>query len=216
MRSDSPFITPLAVEAWDTWFRWRDCGQPRDLTIDATWERVATSLTVESTGTARDDFRRRLLHAFGGWRLLLDERVLTTAGTSRGVWPDDGLAATLNVARFVKAPYTPRAEFDRSAFEETADLAVRALDDATLVVRAPTPTVPAHLRIGMIGVADALVLLGIAYDSPAALAQMATFAQALAHGCLHGSLAMAHERGGIPPARRHGGPRAESSQTPPD
>jgi len=216
MRSDSPFITPLAVEAWDTWFRWRDCGQLRDLTIEATWERVATSLTTERTGTARDDFRRRLLHAFGGWRLLLDERVLTTAGTSRCVWPDDGLAATLNVARFVKAPYTPRAEFDRAAFEETADLAVRALDDATLVVRAPRPTVPAHLRIGMIGVADALVLLGIAYDSPAALAQTATFSQALAHGCLQGSLAMAHERGARLPCPPAWQVRERSRQTPPE
>jgi hypothetical protein len=93
---------------------------------------------------------------------LLDERVLTTAGTSCGAWPNDGLAAALNVARYVKAPCTPRAAFDRAAFEEDADLAVRALDDATLVVQAPASTVPVHLRIGMMGVADALVLLGFA------------------------------------------------------
>jgi ribonucleoside-diphosphate reductase alpha chain len=216
MRSDSPFISPVAVEAWDACFRWRDHGRLGDLTIDTTWDRVASCLTGDGTGTAREDYRRRLLHAFGGWRLLLDERILTTAGTSRCVWPDDGLAAALNVARFVKAPCTPRAEFDRAAFEETADLAVRALDDATLVVRAPKPTVPAHLRIGMLGVADALALLGIAYDSPEALAQTAIFAQALAHGCLHGSVAMARERGARMSCPQAWEVRERSRQTPPE
>jgi hypothetical protein len=45
MQSDSAFMTPLAVETWDAWFRWRDRGQLRDRTIDATWERVATCLS---------------------------------------------------------------------------------------------------------------------------------------------------------------------------
>ena len=42
--SPSPFLDPVAVEAWDAWFRWREDGQLRDISVEATWERVAGAL----------------------------------------------------------------------------------------------------------------------------------------------------------------------------
>ena len=140
----SPFINPLAVEVWDTWFRWREFGQLRDLTIDATWDRVATALMGVESGIDRGPFKRRLMDAFASWQLLLDERVLETAGTPTLSWRNDDLVAVLNVARFVRAPCTQHASFDLVTFEDVATLAVRALDNAALVH--PTAARPANRK----------------------------------------------------------------------
>jgi ribonucleoside-diphosphate reductase alpha chain len=195
----SPFISPVAVEAWDAWFRWRDRGELRDLTIDATWERIATSLAQKRPLAGRGNFRRQLLDAFSAWRLLPDERILAGAGTafSGGARRDACLVAVLNVAAFVRAPYTAHAALDFGAFESCADLAVRALDEA---LPGNAPVAGAHLRIGVIGMADALALLDVAYDSGAGRAHAALVARTLAAGCLRGSLAMARERGPRRPA----------------
>jgi ribonucleoside-diphosphate reductase alpha chain len=190
----SPFLTPLAVEAWDAWFRWRDHGQLRDVTVDSTWDRVATFLAQRESGIARMAYRRRLCDAFEGWQLLLDERVLASAGTAECEWPGDDLVGVINVARHVTAPCSRDARFDRAAFEATADLAVRALDDA-IGLRGDRANVSPRLRIGVIGMGDALALLGLCYDSAPARAQVALVAQSLAQGCLRGSLALAHDRG---------------------
>ena len=191
---DSPFVETTAVDAWDAWFRWRDHGTLRDLTVDATWDRVATALTsVESTATA-PIWKRRFTDAFDAWRLLLDERIFATAGTREYNWRNGGLVAALNVAVFVRAPLTSHASFDLAGFEDVATLAARALDDATVLV-GNDAAVNADLRIGMVGLADALTLLGMAYDSADGRAQAAFIAQALAQGCLRGSLQLARERG---------------------
>src|SRR5947208_17040636 len=97
----SPFLNTQAVETWDTWFRWREGGQLRDLTIESTWQRVATALAASRASARRPGYKRRLLDAFGAWHLLLDERVLATAATSSPQWRSNDLAAVLNIASFV-------------------------------------------------------------------------------------------------------------------
>ncbi len=67
------------------------------------------------------------------------------------------------------------------------------LDDAALLARVKVP----GLRIGLMGVADALALLGLNYDSDAGRAQASAFGRALAEGCLHGSVELAAGRGEI-------------------
>jgi ribonucleoside-diphosphate reductase alpha chain len=189
----SPFIAPLAVEVWDTWFRWRELGQLRDLTIDATWNRVANALTEAEPAADRGPVKRRLMDAFASWQLLLDERVLETAGTRNASWRNNNLVAVLNAAKFVRGPCTAHASFDHVAFADAAALAVRALDNAALANPGGGPA--SDLQIGVIGLADALALCGIPYDSIAAQTRAATIARALASGCLTESIHLARERG---------------------
>jgi ribonucleoside-diphosphate reductase alpha chain len=206
---DSPFVETAAVDAWDAWFRWRDHGVLRDLTVDATWDRVATALTsVESTTTA-PIWKRRFTDAFDAWRLLLDERIFATAGTGEHKWHNDGLVAALNVAAFVRAPLTSRAAFDQTGIEDVAALAVRALDDARVLV-GNAAAVNGDFRIGMVGLADALTLLGLAYDSADGRAQATFIAQALAQGCLRGSLQLVRERGATAPCTQEWRARAQA------
>jgi len=190
--SDSPFIDPIAVDTWDAWFRWREHGALRDLTVNATWDRVATALTsIEPADAAI--WKERFTDAFRAWRLLLDERILATAGTGSHSWASDGLAAVLNAAAFIHVPLKSNPEFDVAGFENAAALAVRALDNAVVLLGDKLP-VTAGFRIGVIGLADALALFGLDYDSVAARAQAATIARSLAQGCLRGSLQLGRER----------------------
>jgi ribonucleoside-diphosphate reductase alpha chain len=193
--SASPFLDPSAVEAWDAWFRWRSDGELHDLTIEASWDRVATALAAaEASSAATAEWRCRIRQAIGDWQLLLDLRLLSSAGTGRCDWNDADLCAALNVAAFVRDPFSGWASFDGIAFRRCAELAVRALDNALLLTgQADGP--PPQLRIGLIGLADALALLGRGYATPAGLEQARKIAALLAEATLAGSVRLAAERG---------------------
>jgi ribonucleoside-diphosphate reductase alpha chain len=189
------FTDPAAVDAWDAWFRWRDDVGLRDRTISSTWWRVADAIAL-AEGPRASAWSQRLVHAFSLWRLLPDERLLASAGT--GAAPDRGgiLHAVVNVAAFVIAPMTSHAKLDVHEFDDTTVLAMRLLDDARAAVMAGDETV--ELRIGLMGFADALAMLGIDYDSLDAMEQARGIAHALASGALRGSVELARERGGAP------------------
>jgi ribonucleoside-diphosphate reductase alpha chain len=191
MRPASTFTAVAAVEAWDAWFRWRDARGLHDRTIESTWWRVARAVGA-AEGAQHEAWEQRFVDAFGQWRLLPDERLLRHAGTGQRVDAGDGLRAAVNLAAFV-APRGARLECDRLA--DTAALAVRLLDDARPCV-CPSGSDAGAVRIGLIGVADALEALGIDYDSPRATQQAAHAAAALAQGCLRGAVELARERGG--------------------
>jgi ribonucleoside-diphosphate reductase alpha chain len=85
---------------------------------------------------------------------------------------------------------------DLEGFAVAAGLAVRLLDNA-LVVAGHAAT--RQVRVGLIGMADALERLGIAYASPAARQSAAEMARMLLHGSLHGAMDLTMERGGGQP-----------------
>jgi ribonucleoside-diphosphate reductase alpha chain len=201
--ADSPFIDPTAVEAWDAWFRWRSNGELRDLTVEASWDRVAVAL-AGAESHARETWRKRFRKAIAGWRLLPDARVLATAGTGRCDWPGTDLVAELNLAAFVRDAFRQPAQFDEAAFRECAGLAVRLLDNALALCPDVTVDAP-RLRIGLIGLADALDMLGLVYGTSAASALATRAAAVLAEAAFEASVHLAQERGAriaLDPARR--------------
>lgn len=186
----SPFIDPAAVEAWDAWFRWREHAALHDVSIEDTWRRVAGALAAAEAGDERAVWRGRFMDALANWRLLPDQRVLAEAGTGRVHWRGGALHAVLNAACFLSPEGSPRATIDFDSLADAAALAVRALDNAALL----TGHVATRFRIGVVGIADALALLGLEYDSDAGRTQAAAAARALAEGCLGGSIALAASR----------------------
>lgn len=187
----SPFIDLAAVEAWDAWFRWREQDDLRDLSIEDTWRRVSVALASVEPGGDTATWQVRFMDALASWRLLPDERLLADAGTGRITWRDDALHAMVNAASFIPTDRVAASAPDLTALAHCAALAVRALDNAALMAGIDAP----HLRIGMIGVADALALLGLHYDSDPGRMQAAAMARALAEGCLQGSIMLAAARG---------------------
>jgi ribonucleoside-diphosphate reductase alpha chain len=189
---ETQFTDPAAVEAWDNWFRWREDGALRDLTVDETWFRVASCI-ARVEGAQAQKWARMFSEAFSEWLLLPDPRLLRVAGTGTRLEQLEGPVAVLNAAAFVSMPGTIRASFDRRRFIDMVSLAVRLLDDVLLCHGGP----PARggLRIGVIGVADALHHLGLAYDSASARKCAGEIASALAEGALQGGVELAIERG---------------------
>lgn len=184
------FSDPAAVDAWDAWFRWREAGALRDLTIDDTWARVAAAIAAaEQAGAAA--WSQRFAAAFSAWELLPDEHLLRSAGAAGGVPALGADVAVLNVAAFVRALPRGGACFERERFRRAAALAVRLLDDALLAAGMP----PGALAIGVIGLADAFAALGLRYDSEPARRQAGDIAAVLAEGTLQASVALAIERG---------------------
>lgn len=221
LRRTSPFSDLASVEAWDAWFRWRDRTGLRDTSIEDTWHRVATALASTEVRNGIALQRTRLLEALANWRLLPDARLLADAGTGHATWGDGTLHAVLNAAAFVSCGGLPGASLSLAGIQECAALAVRALDNAAQLAGIAAP----RLRIGLIGIADALALLGLAYDSDVGRTQAAEMARAISEGCLHANIALAAtrsadavdahflvaraERYGMPPglwrdAQRHG------------
>lgn len=191
----SPFTDVLAADAWDAWFRWRDPDRLHDISIDATFSRVAHALARAEPPSMANVFEKRVTDAFTSWQLLLDERLLATAGTDRSSWTQDNLAAVLNAAVFVRGRFTGNARFDHAAFATAAELAVRALDNACALVKSPSPSPRIGLQIGLMGLADAFAFLRLGYDSPCARTEAAAIARSLAEGCYRGTVRLAQERG---------------------
>ncbi|GMV30442.1 MAG: hypothetical protein AMXMBFR59_25670 [Rhodanobacteraceae bacterium] len=187
-----PFVDPAAVEAWDAWFRWREGNELRDITIEATWSRVARALSaLEPVSPASHE--QGLFEALASWRLLVDARIVAGAGRDDFTWPVDRLVAGINLAAFVSQPFTPKASLRADALAATVALAVRVIDNVLATgCRAESPP-----RLGIVGFADALAMLGIDYTSDAAVTMATTLARTLAAACLVASSELARERGNL-------------------
>ncbi|MCC7247904.1 MAG: hypothetical protein IT473_04695, partial [Lysobacter sp.] len=198
------FTDPAAVDAWDLWFRWRDGARLRDLTIDATWERVAHAVAGARDSNAAM-WAQRYADAFSKWQVLPSERLLRDAGTGAGTTAaTTPPQAALNVAAFVRQSRGTATRFDRDEFLRVCGLAVRFLDDALL---ASAGHAASGLQIGLFGMADALSQLDCGYVGEAATAQAREIAAAFAEGCLLGDLSLARERGGNAVDGKRWGPR---------
>jgi ribonucleoside-diphosphate reductase alpha chain len=197
MHDETVFTRPDAVEAWDALFRWRDGTKLHDTTVEDTWRRVARAVAlVEGEGAER--WAETYATAFRRWRLLPDERLLRAAGTGRRIALRDPSMA-INVAAFVDASAFPAPRLLRAQLADCAALAVRFLDDAVLA--SSRTDGPDAVRVGLIGVTNALDALGAAPESSAAGQFTGEFGRALYEGCLRASVDLALERG----------PRAQAS-----
>ncbi|MDH5285021.1 MAG: adenosylcobalamin-dependent ribonucleoside-diphosphate reductase [Betaproteobacteria bacterium] len=108
---------------------------------------------------------------------------------------------SINLTRFVREAFSPRAALDLRALADTAAVAARMLDDVYEVSTFPLPQQAAaakasrRLGIGITGLADALAMLGLRYDAAdgrnAAAAAMRTICEA----AYAASIELARERG---------------------
>jgi ribonucleoside-diphosphate reductase alpha chain len=111
---------------------------------------------------------------------------------------------SLNLAAFVAAPFGVGARLDLDALADAARLAVRFLDNVIDVSRYPLPAQAEQARhtrrigLGITGLADALVLLGLRYDSEAARSLAAGAMHTLRDAAYRTSIELAREKGAFP------------------
>jgi ribonucleoside-diphosphate reductase alpha chain len=111
---------------------------------------------------------------------------------------------SLNLAAFVREPFTERARLDREALAAQVPVAVRMLDnviDASrfpLTAQADTERGNRRIGLGITGLADALILLGLRYDSDAGREQARTAMATITEAAYRASVALAREKGPFP------------------
>lgn len=111
---------------------------------------------------------------------------------------------SINLTAFVRDPFEPSAHLDWERLVETARVATRMLDDVLDVTRYPLPRqaerVLASRRIGLgiTGLADALVMLGLHYDSDEGRLLAASIMRAICHTAYATSIDLAREKGSFP------------------
>lgn len=111
---------------------------------------------------------------------------------------------SINLAAFVKAPFTPRAAVDRAALDKAVGHAVRLLDAAIDASIYPLPAqeraakATRRLGLGIMGLGDALAMLGQRYDSAKARATAESLMARIAHAAYRASVGLAREKGAFP------------------
>src|SRR5512139_2292512 len=111
---------------------------------------------------------------------------------------------SLNLTAFVGSPFTADARLDLDALAGAAALAVRFLDDVVDVSRYPLAAQAAQARhtrrvgLGITGLADALVMLGLDYAGEAARDVAALVMRAVRDAAYRTSVGLAREKGAFP------------------
>ena len=110
----------------------------------------------------------------------------------------------LNLTQFVTAPFTPQAAVNWTALEETAGIATRFLDNVISVSRYPLPVQEnmakqtRRIGLGVTGLADLLVMLGMRYGGPEAVALARDMMGRIAAVTWQTSIDLAREKGAFP------------------
>lgn len=120
--------------------------------------------------------------------------------------PDHGCCClgSIDLTRFVRDPFGADARFDEAAFVETVTTAVRMLDNVLTATVWPLPEQAAEaaakrrVGLGFTGLGDALILLGLRYDSAAAREVAAGLARTMRDAAYRASVALAAEKGAFP------------------
>lgn len=134
------------------------------------------------------------------------ERIEATNPCGEIPIPDHGCCClgSINLTRFVADPFTPEAGFDREAFEATVATAVRMLDNVLSATVWPLPQQAAEaankrrIGLGFTGLGDALIMLGLRYDTPEARTTAADLTRALRDAAYRASIGLAREKGAFP------------------
>ena len=122
---------------------------------------------------------------------------------------------SVNLTRFVRQPFTARASLDMASIEETVGIAVRLLDNVIDVSRYPLAAQEEQARakrrigLGITGLADTFMMLGIDYATDAARELAAEIMRRLCHTAYRASIETARKKGSFPAFDRDAYPRGQ-------
>ncbi|MBK0329560.1 adenosylcobalamin-dependent ribonucleoside-diphosphate reductase [Rhodobacteraceae bacterium F11138] len=114
------------------------------------------------------------------------------------------LLGSINLARLVTDPFGAKAELDQDALSELVATAVRMMDNVVDASRFPLPAQAEEARnkrrigLGVTGLADALLMLGLRYGSEDAARQTEHWLHAIARAAYLASVDLAREKGAFP------------------
>ncbi|TCM82693.1 adenosylcobalamin-dependent ribonucleoside-diphosphate reductase [Rhodovulum steppense] len=114
------------------------------------------------------------------------------------------LLGSVNLARLVREPFEGLAELDEDALDDLVATAVRMMDNVVDVSRFALPQQEAEARakrrigLGVTGLADALLMVGLRYGSDEAARQTERWLHRIARAAYLASVQLAREKGAFP------------------
>ncbi|MFX4219586.1 MAG: adenosylcobalamin-dependent ribonucleoside-diphosphate reductase [Thalassobaculum sp.] len=114
------------------------------------------------------------------------------------------LLGSMNLATFVRHPFEPDARLDEEALADAVPLAVRMMDNVVDVSLFPLEQqrrealAKRRIGLGVTGLADALIMCGLRYGSPEAVAAVEKWMAALRRHAYRASIDLAKEKGPFP------------------
>ncbi|TMM51570.1 adenosylcobalamin-dependent ribonucleoside-diphosphate reductase [Sulfitobacter sabulilitoris] len=114
------------------------------------------------------------------------------------------LLGSINLARLVSDPFGDAARLDEAALNDLVAVAVRMMDNVVDVSQFPLEAqareaqAKRRIGLGVTGLADALLMLGLRYGSDAAAAQTESWLKAIARASYLASVDLAREKGAFP------------------
>lgn len=114
------------------------------------------------------------------------------------------LLGSINLTRFVTDPFTDDACLDKTAIEDRVSVAVRLLDNMIDLSNTPLKAqrveadTKRRIGLGITGLADALIALGVRYDSQHAQKIAQNWMKTIQNAAYRTSAALAAEKGSFP------------------
>lgn len=114
------------------------------------------------------------------------------------------LLGSINLARLVTNPFTDAARLDPEALDDLVRTAVRMMDNVVDASKFPLEAQAQEARnkrrigLGVTGLADALLMLGLRYGAGDAVAQTRAWMKAIARSAYLASVDLAKEKGAFP------------------
>ncbi len=111
---------------------------------------------------------------------------------------------SINLTRFVKHSFTKKAEFDYAGFGRCVEVSTRMLDNVLDATHWPLPQQQAEanakrrIGLGFTGLGDALIMLGLRYDTAEARAKATEISAFMRDRAYLASVELAKERGAFP------------------
>ncbi|MBB3284463.1 ribonucleotide reductase N-terminal alpha domain-containing protein [Mitsuaria sp. BK037] len=161
---------------------------------------VATVASIEPDGVeAVYDVTVEHVHAF-------DANGLMVHNCAEQPLPSYGCCClgSINLTTFVRQAFTSQASFDEAEFTDICKTATRMLDNVLDVTPWPLPQQAREaankrrVGLGFTGLGDALVMLGLRYDSDAARAMARRISEVMRDAAYEASADLALERGAFP------------------
>jgi ribonucleoside-diphosphate reductase alpha chain len=111
---------------------------------------------------------------------------------------------SVDLTRFIKEAFSDRASFDIEHFGKTVETSIRMLDNVLEVTAWPLAQqhqeamAKRRVGLGFTGLGDALIMLGLRYDTDAAREMAARISERMRDAAYRASVELARERGAFP------------------